>query len=247
MNKFFYEVFENIPRQGPGMNKSTEQAYKHIEPFLSGNPQILDIGCGKGVQTLELLRLSEGKIIACDNHPFFLECLKSEASKAGFQNRISTLQADMADLPCKENSFDLIWAEGSVFVIGIRNGLKKWKKFLKKGGFLVLTDLVWLRDDRPDELTRYWEKECLSVLTVDQVIESAKQEGYNLLTYFNLPEKGWLEEYILPQERVIKLLRKKYSEIQEAEDTFRSIENENEIVKKYLGYFGYVFFIWKQE
>lgn len=44
MNKYFYEVFENIPRQGPGQNVSTQKAFDYIKNHLPSQPEILDIG-----------------------------------------------------------------------------------------------------------------------------------------------------------------------------------------------------------
>jgi len=151
----------------------------------------------------------------------------------------------MSELPFGGELFNVIWSEGAVFIIGMKEGLKQWKKFLKRDGFLVLTDLVWLREDRPAELTQHWKKECLTVLNIEQTLEAARQEGYRLIDHFTLPRKGWIEEFISYLEEIITLLRAKYATIKEAQETFNSIEFENEIVKKYLDYCGYEFFIWK--
>lgn len=244
MNNYFYEVYENIPRQGPGLNASTRKAFHYIKGYLPFQPEILDIGCGKGVQTIELAKLSNGRITAVDNHQYFLNCLENVAISEDFQEKIQCLNADMNTLPFQNQSFDLIWAEGSVFIIGIGEGLKQWKKYLKQDGFLVLTDLVWLTDERPDEVVNYWKQESLNVLTADEVNKLALKEGYNLISHYTLPREGWLTEYIVPQEKIISELRLKYPAIKEAQDTFDAIEFENELVKKYLGCFGYEFFIW---
>ncbi len=54
--KYIYELCERLPRCGPGDNESTRRAYEAIleEPK---HPYILDIGCGTGMQTLELARI----------------------------------------------------------------------------------------------------------------------------------------------------------------------------------------------
>ncbi len=245
MNNYFYEVFENMPRQGPGDNNSTRRAYALIKDQLPSRPEILDIGCGKGVQTLELAKISKGKVIAVDNHQFFLDCLEAEAEKNGLHSMISCINADMASLPFREKSFDVIWSEGAVFVIGIREGLKQWKNYLRKEGFLVLSDLVWLQDKRPEELIHYLEQEGIVLLTRDQVLASAGLEGYSLIAHFTLPRTSWIEEYILPQEKILPALKKKYAFIGEAMQTFKSFELEHQMFRKYLGYFGYEFLIWR--
>jgi tRNA G46 methylase TrmB len=64
--EYFYELFEALPRGGPGDNKSTRRAFNTI-PKHPEQPLILDIGCSPGVQTIELARLSKGRIIAKDS------------------------------------------------------------------------------------------------------------------------------------------------------------------------------------
>ena len=55
--KYFYELFEALPRGGPGDNKSTRKAFNTI-PKQPGRPLILDIGCGPGAQTIELAKVN---------------------------------------------------------------------------------------------------------------------------------------------------------------------------------------------
>jgi len=75
MPKIFWEIHNSLPRKGPGDNKSTRKAYKMLKE-LPENPRILDIGCGPGMQTIELAKISNGEIIAVDSHQPFLEQLK---------------------------------------------------------------------------------------------------------------------------------------------------------------------------
>ena len=78
--KNFWEVHSNLPREGPGDNESTKKAYLMLKD-LPENPRILDIGCGPGMQTIELAKLSGGQIVAVDNHQPFLEQLKITLKK----------------------------------------------------------------------------------------------------------------------------------------------------------------------
>lgn len=247
MDKYFYEVFENIPRQGPGLNAATRKAYMLIQDKLSDKPEILDIGCGKGVQTLELARLSKGDITAIDTHPYFLDCLRSDSVRLKLDGNIQVQNADMHALPFPEESFDLIWAEGSVFIMGIKSGLLNWKPFLKPGGFLVLTDLVWLKDKRTEELTNYWENEGLNMLSIKEVLEHADQIGFNEISHFTLPIEAWTNEYFDYQTAIIKQLRIKYGQNEAAEDVYTSLEKEMNIVLKYAGTHGYEFFIFQAD
>ena len=50
-----YELFRDMPRQGPGSNECTRKAFKRLS-HLPKQPHILDIGCGSGMQTPELAK-----------------------------------------------------------------------------------------------------------------------------------------------------------------------------------------------
>ena len=90
--QYFYELFEALPRGGPGDEESTRRAFNSI-PKLSEQPLILDIGCGHGVQTIELAKISKGTIIALDNHQAFLNKLikkaKDEKRETMLANQLS--------------------------------------------------------------------------------------------------------------------------------------------------------------
>ena len=56
MNELFLEVFHNMPRQGPGTDDCTLQAFETLRPFLPIEPVALDMGCGTGASTMVLAR-----------------------------------------------------------------------------------------------------------------------------------------------------------------------------------------------
>jgi len=65
--EYFYEVHEALERCGPGDDETTRQAFQLI-PKLPQPPLILDIGCGPGAQTIELAKISKGRITALDSN-----------------------------------------------------------------------------------------------------------------------------------------------------------------------------------
>lgn len=71
-------------------------------------PRILDIGCGPGVQTLEIARLSGGIIVALDLMPQMIVRVKKAAAEEGMADRIETLQMDMNKMDFDSGIFDLM-------------------------------------------------------------------------------------------------------------------------------------------
>jgi tRNA G46 methylase TrmB len=105
----FYELFEALPRGGPGDNKSTRRAFNAI-PKLPGRPLILDIGCGHGVQTIELAKISKGTVIAVDNHQEFLDKLMQKAKDEKLLDQIVPKNKSMLDMDFENNRIYIIWS-----------------------------------------------------------------------------------------------------------------------------------------
>ena len=105
--KYFYELFESLPRGGPGDNASTRKAWRMMAG-VPAVPEILDIGCGPGMQTLELARLSKGRITALDNHQPFLDKLEREADRLGLSGHIKTLNKSMFEMDYPPGSIEVI-------------------------------------------------------------------------------------------------------------------------------------------
>jgi ubiquinone/menaquinone biosynthesis C-methylase UbiE len=100
-------IFEELPRQGPGLDESTVRACSCI-PSSFKVRKILDIGCGSGMQPLILAKyFPDSQITAIDIHQPFLDELRTRAKSAGLDERILTYQASMDKLPFEEKSFDI--------------------------------------------------------------------------------------------------------------------------------------------
>ena len=134
--EYLYELCEALPRSGPGDNEYTRRAFNFISQTQK-HPFILDIGCGQGMQTIELARISNGKIIALDNHQAFLDILMKQARNEGFEEKIIPQNMSMLDMDFEEETFDIIWSEGALYFMGFQNGLKRCHQLLKNKGYCI--------------------------------------------------------------------------------------------------------------
>jgi ubiquinone/menaquinone biosynthesis C-methylase UbiE len=237
-----YEMFDGMPRGGPGSNAATRQAYALV-PGLPPAPEIIDIGCGPGMQTLELARLSVGHVTALDNHPPFLEQLERNAAAAGLAGAVTTLEGDMAALLFPALSFDLIWAEGSIFIMGFEAGLRYWQRFLRPGGCIAVTEISWLKDDPPQAPHDFFAAEYPAMRSVTQNLEIIRQTGLRLVSHFTLPEAAWWDDYYTPLAARLPRLKEAHPDDFNAQALIAATEVEIETYRKYSAWYGSEFYI----
>jgi SAM-dependent methyltransferase len=240
--EYLYELGEALPRCGPGDNEHTRRAFGAIGK-VAGQPLILDIGCGPGVQTLELVRISNGKIIALDNHQAFLDKLMERARNEGLEEKIVPKNMSMEEMTFEDSTFDIIWSEGALYCMGFQNGLKRCRQLLKDEGYLAVTELVYIADNPPDSVITYFEDEYPDIDSIKGKIEVIEKEGFKLISNFTLPESAWLDSYYLPIEKELPRLNKKYKGNETALGVFDGFRNEIDFYRKYSKFYGYEFFI----
>ena len=243
--EYFYELFLGLPRGGPGDNKSTRKAFSYLKN-LPTEPLILDIGCGHGVQTIELVRICKGKIIALDNYQPFLDILMQNAIKEGFEDRITLKNQSMLEMDFKNDTFDIIWSEGALFVMGFQNGLKKCNQLLKNKGYFVVSEAVLLLPNLPKPLKKFWDEMYPDIKDIKSNISMIEDEGFNVLSHFTLPKSCWVDFYSQMNEK-IKELKKKYHNNKTALQVFDNFEKEEKMYDDYSDYFGYEFFIMQKK
>jgi SAM-dependent methyltransferase len=239
MNRFFYEIFEQMPRQGLGKPEYTKRALSFCQ--LPPHPLILDIGCGSGAQTLSLAENTYGLITAVDNHGPFLEQLRKKAKQQGLDSQIKILHADMNHLDLKQK-FDLIWSEGSIFIIGFEKGLREWKKFLKPGGFMAVSEAAWIKENPPLEALTFWEKEYPAITDIPSNRDIIRSAGYTLIHDFIMPKDAW-DEFYSALKIIIDKMKNKDLKNQQALNTLDMFDREIAAYQKFGEFYGYVFFI----
>ncbi|MFX0183280.1 MAG: class I SAM-dependent methyltransferase [Candidatus Hodarchaeota archaeon] len=209
----------NIDHFRKVFNKYTRKAFQLL-PELE-KPDILDIGCGSGVPTIELARLSNGEIIGIDIDKTQLEKLERKIKQEGLSDRMRTQKCSLFEIDFPNESFDIIWAEGLAF-ISFEKRLKEWKRLLRTNGFLVVHD-----DSK----------------NISSKLETIPSCGYRLINHFSLPEDAWWTEYYGPLEIRVKKIQAKYKNDPKALKVLRKYQKEIDIVKKNPKSFNSVFYI----
>ncbi|NBE93807.1 class I SAM-dependent methyltransferase [Nonomuraea sp. KC401] len=188
-------LHHGLPRQGPGSDATTRRLLALARP-LPGRPKVLDLGCGPGRASL-LLAAAGAEVTSIDTHQPYLDELREAAARRGLAERIRTVNVSMAELPCPDHSFDMIWAEGSVYLIGFDHALRSWRRLLTPGGVLVVTECEWSTSDPAPEVRAYWEQ-AYPLRGADENTAAAAAAGYRVCATYRLPDSDWFEEYYAP-------------------------------------------------
>lgn len=240
--QIFFEVFENLPRQGPGNRASAAKALAFCRD-LPPTPAVLDLGCGVGGQTLHLAELTSGTIVAVDNHAPNIERLRATIAVRGLANRIRPMVGDMAKPGLPPSSFDLVWSEGALYNIGIKNALRICHGLLRPGGYLAFTDPVWRKENTPPEVKASFEDDYPTMGRVPDVLAAIERCGFSLIGHFTLPDEAWWDDFYTPMEIRIDELRRKYTYDDDALAILDQLAQEPEMHQMYSDYYAYEFFV----
>jgi len=241
---YFLQIYGTLPRAGPGSNELTRRALKMMA-HVPESPRILDVGCGPGAQTVELLRLTTGRVLALDLIPDMIARVKARAESAGVSDRLVTLQQDMKEMAFPESSFDVIWSEGAIYILGFEAGLKKIKEFVKPDGYVAVSEAVWLKSNPPPEVVGFW-REYPEIDTLAVKVNVIKRIGYQIVGHFIFPPEAWTEQYYDPMEQRIAEKAEEWSGIPDAEAVLREARNEISIFRQHYDYFSYAFFVMRK-
>lgn len=147
---------------------------------LTGNEQILDVGCGRGmVLTAVARRLSGGRATGVDiwsSHDQSgndIETTRHNAELEGVADRVVLETGDMRDMPFSDGTFDVIVTNAAVHNLKASEdratALAEMWRVTRSGGRLVLADIAH---------TREYEQVLTSLGAKDVARRSAGFEGW---------------------------------------------------------------------
>jgi SAM-dependent methyltransferase len=232
-------LFGGMEKLGPGGNEHT----LHVLRLLPGQQfrVVVDAGCGAGRQTVVLAKELGTLIHAVDSYQPFLDDLLQRAKQADVGRLVQTHCMDMQHIPQVFHDIELLWSEGAAYNIGFANALETWAPALVPGGFVVVSELCWLKEQAPDAAMEFFRKGYPDMQSVEHNRAVVERAGYRVLGTHTLPRAAWVDGYyniLLPRAR--GLLGHADPSVRDfAAETVREIEVFDSSEESY----GYVFFI----
>lgn len=241
--EIFFKVYENLPRQGPGNRVCAARALRLCRE-LQESPAILDLGCGVGGQTFHLVEeLGSGTILAIDSHAPSIEQLQKGIEERRLAHRIRAIVGDMAHPQQPPESFDLIWSEGALYNIGLRNALRVCHGLLRPGGYLAFTDAIWRKENPPPVVKACFDLDYPTMGSLDDDLAAIQDCGFELIGHFPLPDEAWWSDFYTPMEARIGELREQYANDADALTILDQLAEEPDMHRRYSDYYAYVFFV----
>jgi len=241
--RMLFTVHRGLPREGPGNRASTARALDLITG-LPEQPAVLDIGCGPGMQTVDLAGLlPSARIQAVDAHAPFLADGVRRAEAAGCADRITFSVGDMRALAFEPSTFDLLWCEGAAYFMGIAEALEAWRGLLKAGGGIAFTEVVWLTDNPPQTLADWWQSEYPAIGNAQATLDKVVNAGYELLGHFVLPEAAWWDDYYKPMEARVAALRVELEDDPAGLAALEEHQREIDYYRRWSEHYGYLFVV----
>ncbi|RLB50857.1 MAG: class I SAM-dependent methyltransferase [Deltaproteobacteria bacterium] len=237
----FFEVFERLPRQGPGSRASAARALD-LCSGLPSSPAMLDLGCGTGAQTMHLVELTAGSIVAIDSHAPSVELLRIASEERGLADRVQPRVGDMGRPDHGAESFDLIWSEGAVYNIGVDSALRIYHPLVRPGGYFAFTEAVWCKEDPPSEAKAAFA-DYSAMGRVQDVLAKIDDSDFSLVDHFTLPNEDWWDEFYTPMEHRIEELRTKYTDDADALAALDEVAQEPDMRRRCSDYYAYEFFV----
>jgi ubiquinone/menaquinone biosynthesis C-methylase UbiE len=216
-------VLEEIEQARTGFLKYTRKAFLRLDH--QERPQILDIGCGSGIPTIELAKLSNGEVTGIDIDQSCIDELSRKIRKEALSNRVKGISLSMFEMEYPDETFDIIWSEGAIRTIGFVKSLIQWRRFLKRNGYLVI--------------------HCQTKYATDALSHIPKH-GYNLKEIVQLPPDAWWIEFYQPIEEKMSILLHKYRKSSDALKLLEQLQREIIMVKKNPRNFRSSFYIMKK-
>jgi len=153
---------------------------------------VLDLGCGRGSETIEAARLAgqKGKAIGLDITPAMIIQAKAQAAAVGVQN-IDFVHGDIESLPFEDMTFHAVMSNCVMnHARSKKAAYKEIHRVLKTGGRFVISDAV-TKDPLPDFVKndpQAWADCFGGAVTEKEYLDSIQDAGFEEVTLLHRRE-----------------------------------------------------------
>jgi SAM-dependent methyltransferase len=155
----------------------------------------------------------------------------------------------MTELCFADECFDLIWSEGAIYSMGFAAGFEEWKRFLRPGGCLAVTELTWLSDSAPESARAFWKQHYPAMTDTRDNLAAIERAGYEPIESFSLPESDWWDHFYSGLAAEIESVEREYAQKEPGEGlgagraVIDMMNREMEVLREDPDAYSYVFYI----
>ncbi len=200
--------------------RSWESVYDLI-PDMEGQT-ILDLGCAVGDQAADFVRRG-AKVIGVDLNDDLLERARSRSL-----NNAQFFKSDFRTPLNLEDKIDGLWCSFAVaYVPDLRPVLNIWKKYLKNGGWIALTEIDHLfghepLSDRTESMLEAYTREVYRKGWYDffmgrKLEDHLKKSGFRIYKTITLDDREFSFNGPVPEE-VVDAWRKRFDRMKALQD-----------------------------
>jgi SAM-dependent methyltransferase len=148
----------------------------------------------------------------------------------------------MAAPPFPDGSFDLVWSEGAIYLVGFEAGLRRWRRLLRPGGYVAVTEAAWLVAQPAQEAVDFWTAEYPAITTIERNLATIRSAGFEPVDPFVLPAEDW-SNYYEPLQEELDAFRARGNDDPHAQSFADDLQREIDLWHKCGDSYGYVFYI----
>lgn len=238
---YFYLAYKDLDRLSPGSEYTTLNALDKLNLNPHDELDILDIACGVGSSTILLANYFKNSTIeGFDLFKHYKESLDEKIKENNLSDRVFSYQMDMKDPDFANEEFDIVFCEASIEIIGFKKGLKEWKRLLKPEGYMVVSDVSWLKNPS-SESRKFWKNTYSEIDTIENKVQQIKNGGFEFIDHVIVPKEDWDDYYSKLEDNLNKLNSDK-----SARDFISQLKKEIQTYRRNSEDYSYVFYIMKK-
>jgi len=176
------DLFKDLDRLGPGNAESLRWVLDQAQ--TPADARVLDAGCGTGADLGVLLsRVPDGQVTALDSAAPFIDRVRRRFP------RVDAVVGDMREPP--GGPYDLIWAAGAIYTVGVGPALAAWRGHLRDGGRIAFSDLRLRIENPPRQVVDFFAAEGGTLSGAAALESEVRSAGYRVLGARWLGTAGW--------------------------------------------------------